>query len=262
MPEAPRVTGAVAQAAALAPRTGAVLSSGVPARVASVPSGATVILGINLSGPIVIEADPDEEIEQRGDSTRTALPSGEVSFPRVGRANPGAFPSTLTSLMTVTIVAFSLGLIVSPLGDAPASRDGRPAVASLASPPIAARVAAMVPPAAMVPLIVPTSLPASLPPAALPHAKAARSRASRVARSNEGAPIAWAPKQHGAGRKLFATASVRASDRSSDEEAAGGDRPSRKSIEKESVDLTKEGAPSVERDRKPAARPWVDPWAD
>ena len=67
---------------------------------------------------------------------------------------------------------------------------------------------------------------------------------------------------------MFSAASIRASASSPraaaepdfDAAAEDSDRPSRKSVEKESVDLTKQHAGAV--GRKPAPKPWVDPWAD
>jgi hypothetical protein len=179
------------------------------------------------------------------------------------RAVRGSFPSAFTSLMTVTIVAFAMGLVVSPLGRAPASR-GAPTA------PLAQARAATIQPLPAIPPTAPLIVPTTLPPIAahstspLPRAKSSPSRASRDGVSHE--RVQTVARKHGPGSKMWTAASVRASAASAraaadaNSEGDDGDRPSRKSLEKESVDLTKQGADSLAR--KSAAKPWVDPWAD
>jgi hypothetical protein len=227
----------------------------VPVPIAPSASGATVILGINLSGPIVLEAGPSGVPVRPDDSNGTVLPAGELSLPYVPRSAGGSFPSAVTAMMTAAVVAFSVGFLMSPLGGRLLSRAGATLPAAAVAVPAVSPVRPVAP--SPLPLIVPTMAPPMAPPTPLPSrlAKAAALRASR------GAVKDRASAKRGGARKAFASGAVRAPAASmraafdvESGEASTDERPSRKSVEKEYFDLTKQGA-------RPA-KPWVDPWAD
>jgi len=257
MPESPWPVAREAEAGA--PAAG----KAVPVQAAPATAGASVILGINLSGPIILQQAPVEVPGHRDDLNGT-LPAGEVSFPHVGRRTRGSLPSTFTALMIVTVVAFSAGLLVSPLGDAPAPRHAA-APQAVASHEIAAPIEPSPAPQAVeaariAPLIVPTAV------AVTPRAKAPVGRGAKASVSANSERVQWtqAPKNAGSRseRRRFAAGSVHARSLATarlESEAAADERlPSRKSAEKESLDLTKHG----DNHEKPVSKPWVDPWAD
>jgi hypothetical protein len=247
MPESPWATKESPAPADPRWRSGAVSAAGVPAPIAPSSSGATVILGINLSGPIVLEPGPSGVPVRLDDSNGTVLPAGELSLPYVPRSASGSFPSAVTALMTAAAVAFSMGFLMSPLGGRLISRAG----GALPAAGVAVSAVSPVRPVAPspLPLIVPTTAP-------IPSLPSVRAKASPP-RTSRGVAKVWASGKRGGSRKPFASAPASSVRAAFDVESGGGSadtQPSRKSVEKESVDLTKQGA-------KPA-KPWVDPWAD
>ena len=253
--------------------------------------GAAALSGLSFSGPIVLQSASDylarradstghEDASRKKDSTRpddsngTPMLAGEVHSGRTARLSRGASRLSLAPLLAVTFAAFSIGLLVSPSSDAPVLRRGvggaawrAPSgggVSSTSRPSGPARDARS---KSSIPAVVP------MPQAAAfrPEPSATVGRATPFGSKVSHGGLKLAASKHGRvhdralTRQAAAATPSGIADTGDEGDAAGDfdvDLTSRKSAAKESIDATKQGAPSVDAERKPTRQAWVDPWAN
>jgi hypothetical protein len=245
--------------------------------------GSGALLGLSVSGPIILQASDDSarhgDLARQDRSNGIPMPAGEVLTARIRRerAKPSLMP-----LLAVTFGAFSIGLLVSPLSDAPVLRNQPASVVGRASG-VGAVVASDVTPSAPAPILLAPVLPTVVPMVqvtAYPAEPAATAgRTSRPGSKPAPAGMKLAANKRGRGhnptpapvppRKATppttsgsATATAAANDNADIDPDFDADLTSRKSTAKESIDATKRGATSVNSERKPTSPAWVDPWAN
>ncbi|HEY4188472.1 MAG TPA: hypothetical protein VGP07_25580 [Polyangia bacterium] len=160
-------------------------------------------------------------------------------------------------IVAVPLVAFSLGMLVSPL-----SRSTRIARARLMEH-LGARAGARTTAAPIPSVVPPSTLPAAsamvvtpLPLAAAETHPAPQVEAHVVAPSSV---VTTASLAHGHAPKLRASRKAAGRDRSSSQDVASSPRST--AAERDDVAPSPAGVGEAKAGKAPAAKPWVDPWA-